>query len=155
MCRLEKREAASVSDNEEESPIPTPGTFIDIQSALGHPSSSNIICPDAPPSPEHANQVSMDMIDDPTTPNPKLMLGTKGWHELISGCSDTALAADQPSKNAHVNYHSLGPMYSTEQVASNKQLLDMTNIPNAILQMTYNKLYIPLLMLTTSALSMD
>jgi len=31
--------------------------------------------------------------------------------------------------------------------------LDMTDIPNAILQMAYNKLYIPLTMLTTPALS--
>jgi len=122
MCRLDKREAASVSDNEEESPIPTPGTFIDIQSALGHPSSSNIICPDAPPSPEHANQVSMDMIDDPTTPNPKLMLGTKGWHELISVGSYMVLAFDPPSKNSYIDYHSLGPIYGPEQVTKNKQL---------------------------------
>src|SRR5882724_12522459 len=33
------------------------------------------------------------------------------------------------------------------------QYIDMTDIPNAILQMAYNKLYIPLSMLTTSALS--
>ena len=64
-----------------------------------------------------------------------------------------ALAADVPSKNTHVNYHSLGPIYGPEQVAENKQLLDMTDILNTILQMAYNKLYSPLSMLTMLALS--
>jgi len=45
----------------------------------------------------------------------------------------------------------LGPIYGAEDVANNSLLLDMMDIPNAILQMAYNKLYIPLSMLTTSA----
>jgi len=96
----------------------------------------------------------METINYLTIQIPEPMLGTKGWHELISAGSDMALALDLPSKNPHINYHSLGPIYSPEQVTKNKQLLDMTDIPNAILQMAYNKLYIPLLMLTMSVLSM-
>src|SRR5882672_8720279 len=38
-------------------------------------------------------------------------------------------------------------------VSNNKQQLDVTKIPNAILQMAYLKLFIPLSMLTTSALT--
>jgi len=81
------------------------------------------------------------------------LLGAKGWHDLISGSPVLAVASEHPPKNAQVNYQSLGPIYGPNDVAKNKQLLDMTDIPNAILQMAYNKLYIPLLMLTTSALS--
>src|SRR5882724_1246897 len=52
-----------------------------------------------------------------------------------------------------INYHSLRPIYRYDEVSKNKQQLDMTRIPNIILQMAYMKLYIPLSMLTTSALS--
>jgi len=46
----------------------------------------------------------------------------------------------------------LGPIYGTEDVANNSLLLDMMDILNAILQMVYNKLYVPLSMLTTSTM---
>jgi len=52
-----------------------------------------------------------------------------------------------------IDYQHLSPIYSTEDLAKNKHQLDMTDVPNAILQMVYNKIYIPLLMLMTSALS--
>ena len=51
------------------------------------------------------------------------------------------------------DYQNLGPIYSAEDLSHNKQQLDMKDDPNAILQMAYNKIHIPLLMLTTSALS--
>src|SRR5882724_7544256 len=47
----------------------------------------------------------------------------------------------------------IGPIYRIEEVSKNKQQLDVTKLPNAILQMAYLKLYIPLSMLMTSTLS--
>ena len=64
-----------------------------------------------------------------------------------------APATDHPSKNTHVDYHSLGPIYGPDEVTKNNQLLEMTDISNAIFQMAHNKICIPLLILTMSALS--
>jgi len=40
-----------------------------------------------------------------------------------------------------------------EDLAKNNHQLNITDVLNAVLQMTYNKIYVPLLMLTTSPLS--
>jgi len=52
-----------------------------------------------------------------------------------------------------IDYQHLSPIYSMEYLVKNKQQLDMTDVLNAILQMAYNKIYVPLSMLTTSTLS--
>jgi len=57
------------------------------------------------------------------------------------------------AKTMVVNYQNLSPIYSMDDLTKNKHQLDMMDVPNAILQMAYNKIYMPLSMLTTSALS--
>ena len=73
---------------------------------------------------------------------------------LVRGNIDQAHASDPVlAKSMVINYQNLGPIYTADDLAKNKHQLNMTDIPNAILQMAYNKIYIPLMMLTTSALS--
>jgi len=56
------------------------------------------------------------------------------WHSIVSGIADQAHSPDQsPEKSAVINYQSLGPIYSTDNVTKNKYQLDMMDIPNAIL----------------------
>jgi len=57
------------------------------------------------------------------------------------------------SKTMPIDYQNLGPIYSVEDLASNKHKLDMTDVPNAILQMAYNKIHVPLSMITSSSLT--
>jgi len=51
ICRSDPRKAASISDDEEESPVPMLGTFMEIQLALRCPSLDNP-CSDMSPSPQ-------------------------------------------------------------------------------------------------------
>ena len=71
----------------------------------------------------------------------------------MSNVEPESSAGSSTSKLVVIDYHSLGPIYCYDEVSKNKQQFDMTRIPNAILQMAYMKLYIPLSMLTTSPLS--
>jgi len=62
-----------------------------------------------------------------------------------------ATATEFSSKNSLIDYQRLGPISGPEDVAKNTHQFNMSDIPNAILQMAYHNLYIPLSMLTTSA----
>ena len=148
MRRLDPDEMVNVSDNEEESPVPTLGTFMNIQSALRQ-SAPDILRPEAFPPTRAPNQGSgpvrpslspsppgMCGIDSPPSDLPP---GALGWRELMSRDIVSGPAIDQLPKS-HIDYQSMGPIYGPEEVAKNTQLLDMTDIPNAILQMAYNKL---------------
>jgi len=142
-CRLRRsnpREMASVSDNEEESPVPMLGTLLDIQASL-RCSSINNLYPDMGPDPNPLDDPTITALD--TVPMPD----SRDWHDLITGSSPMEASPEQPPKNAQVDYQNLGSIYSSIEVSKKKQVLNMINIPNAILQMAYNKLYIPLSML--------
>src|SRR5882724_4306100 len=162
MRRLDPDEMVNVSDNEEESPVPTLGTFMNIQSALRQ-SAPDILSPEAFPPTRAPNQGS-GLVRPSLSPSPPGMCGIDsppsnlppsalGWQELMSRDITSGPAINQLPKSAHINYQSMGPIYSPEEVAKNTQLLDMTDILNTILQMAYNKLYIPLSLLTTPSLS--
>ena len=155
MRRSEPDETSTVSDDEEESPVPTLGTFMNIPSALRNLATDNPTLGLTLPTRVPVQDVSLvDVVLNPT--NSDLdggAPGNLGWCQLISAGNEPAAPTDQHFKNSHVNYQSLGPIYGTEDVANNSLLLDMMDIPNAILQMVYNKLYVPLSMLTTSTLS--
>ena len=76
------------------------------------------------------------------------------WQNIVTGNVNQAQVADLViSKTLTINYQSLGLIYTAEDLAKNKHQLNMTNVPNAILQMAYNKVYIPLMMLTTATLT--
>jgi len=65
-----------------------------------------------------------------------------------------ALTSDPTmAKSTFVDYQNLGPIYTANDLAKNRHQLAMSDVPNAILQMAYNKIYIPLSMMTTSALN--
>jgi len=76
------------------------------------------------------------------------------WQNLVADNNDHVQANDPVlSKSMVVDYQNLSPIDSLEDLTKNKHQLNMTDVPNAILQMAYNKIYVPLSMLTTSALS--
>jgi len=134
-----------MSDDEEESPI------LDLGPVLAIPvtSAQNPMILDV--------QYIQDSATPPEASGPNLTTISScptDWQSIVSGIADPAHAPDQsPAKSAVVNYQSLSPIYSTDDVTKNKHQLDMTDVPNAILQMAYNKIYILLSMLMTSALS--
>jgi len=67
------------------------------------------------------------------------------WKRSVVGNVEPASTAGTSIlKHTAINYHSLRPIYHFNQVSKNKQQLNMTRIPNVILQMAYMKLYIPL-----------
>ena len=99
----------------------------------------------------------MGAVGETDAENPVAPFGVASdpiWQRSVVGnIEPDPTASVSVLKLAAVDYHSLGPIYRYDKVSKNKQQLDMTRIPNTILQMVYMKLYIPLLMLTTSALS--
>ncbi|KAF8574356.1 hypothetical protein K439DRAFT_1624388 [Ramaria rubella] len=79
-------------------------------------------------------QAASGTLSSPNTP-------PVDWQSLISN-----------SNQSPIDYHTLPPIFSDS--ALRKELkLHVTSIPASILQMAFNKLYIPLSMLTTSALN--
>jgi len=75
------------------------------------------------------------------------------WQRNVIGNVDsTSTSSISIAKFSDIDFHALSPIYCIDEVSKNKHHLNITKIPNAILQMAYLKLYIPLSMLTTSAL---
>jgi len=152
--RSNPREANSVSEDEEESPVPMLGTFMNIQSALTRSrpalsgSGNEPRTPGQGPGTANSPEVctSGTCVTDPPP-------GPEGWRDLITQGAEPTATTDPFPKNPNIDYQNLGPIYGPEEVAKNSHQLDMTDILNAILQMVYNKLYIPLSMLTMSSLS--
>jgi len=72
------------------------------------------------------------------------------WQGIVAGSLDQGPTADS---RPLIDYQSLGPIYTANDLAKNKHQLNMTDVPNSILQMAYNKVYIPLSMLTTATLT--
>src|SRR5882724_9185406 len=62
-------------------------------------------------------------------------------------------SSSQAMSLANIDYQNLAPIPCYGDMSKNKQQLDNMKLPNAILQMDFLKLYIPLSMLTTSALT--
>ena len=96
----------------------------------------------------------------PTSPGNNMMptsgLGTTD--PIAAGGSvnvDNSLNASssQATSLSNIDYRNLAPIYCYDDVSKNKQQLDIMKLPNSILQMAFFKFYIPLSMLTTSALT--
>jgi len=65
------------------------------------------------------------------------------WQNIIAGNAAQAPVVDGlMARSPLIDYQSLGPIYTSEDLAKNRHQLDMTDILNAILQMAYNKVYI-------------
>jgi len=77
------------------------------------------------------------------------------WQDVVvtDNISPPSVSDVASSKTMPIDYQNLGPIYSVEDLASNKHKLDMTDVPNAILQMAYNKIHVPLSMITSSSLT--
>jgi len=150
--RLDLGNSQQVS-NDEESHVPDIGTFISVPPIMPPAPLPNPVLTLVAPSP---NSTTLDARSpDPTQPSIAVPpISCDDWQNLVAGDSDQAPSPyPNPSKLIVIDYQHLSPIYSTEDLAKNKHQLDMTDVPNAILQMVYNKIYIPLLMLMTSALS--
>jgi len=129
----------SISDDKEESPVPTLGPFLDIQSALQLPHPT-IPGPYTSLSPQTPNQRArpFNPADVPTSlvtcivdlKAPSVSSpGAKGGQGLTSGANNPAVTANQPPKNAHIDYQTLGPIYGPKYIAKNKNQLNMINTP--------------------------
>jgi hypothetical protein len=77
-----------------------------------------------------------------------LATGLTNWSALLQRGADT-----QPSKYKTINYHQLPPLYMVEAIANNEQKLNSSDIPVLILAFSHERLYIPVSMLTSCALT--
>ncbi|KAF8586172.1 hypothetical protein K439DRAFT_1557345 [Ramaria rubella] len=122
-----------VSDDDEEDPLPIVSSYMRTN-----------VPPSSPPNPDplfsHPQGLSSVALGKRPASNAP---GTTpvDWRSLMSHSNPTP-----------IDYHSLPPIFSDS--ALTKELkLHVTSIPASILQMAFNKLYIPLFMLTTSTLN--
>ena len=75
------------------------------------------------------------------------------WQQsMIGNINPAPTSGTSATKLSTIDYHLLSPIYSIDKVSKNRHQLNIMRIQNAILQMAYLKLYIPLSILT-SALS--
>ena len=72
---------------------------------------------------------------------------------MVGNAEPVSTASISLAKIMPIDFHTLSPIYCIDEVSKNKHQLNIIQILNAILQMAYFKIYIPLSMLTTSALS--
>jgi len=165
-CQLDMTFSQPVLDDEDESPIPDISSFITPVISAQNPTLLVTPQADSPhphPNPAPAlNASSLNAItvrshspNPVTTPSDNLSPALPiDWQNVVAGNIDHAQATEpMTAKTMVIDHQNLGPIYSMNNLTKNKQQLDMTDVPNAILQMVYNKIYMPLSMLTTSALS--
>ena len=135
-----------VSDDKVEVDLPDITAFMNVSGRVIDTqaetlSSSNLVCLPTPAT--GSNSVTAGI----THPNPNINLPALTGQRNMVGSTEHSSAAESPSaKLSTTNFLSLGPIYRIKEVSKNKQLLDVTKMPNAILQMEYLKLYIPLSM---------
>ena len=160
--QLDMNLSQPVSEDENETPILDLNSF----SSLPVTSEQNPVCPCTQPSqplpnlappPNRSGLNSIAISSHPTEHtsinNAPQVLPIE-WQNLVTGNTVQALTSDPISaKLSVIDYQNIGPIYIANDLTKNKHQLDMSDVPNAILQMAYNKIYIPLSMMTTSALS--
>ena len=154
-CLLDTSSSHPILDNEDKSPILDLSTFMSIPVTFAqNPMLPDVPCIQNSVTPTDASGPNSIMISacpsDPPHPIWTItpLVSHEIWQSIASGITDQAHAPEQsPAKSVVVAYQSLGPIYSSDDLSKNKQL-DMMDIPNPILQMAYNKIYILLSMLT-------
>ena len=90
---------------------------------------------------------------DTTQLNPSMSPGQPWQWSVVGNVDPASTTGPAQPKPLPVDFHSLGPIYLFDEVSKNRQQLDITKIPNVILQMAYLKLFIPLSMLMSSSLT--
>ncbi|KAF8590855.1 hypothetical protein K439DRAFT_1611770 [Ramaria rubella] len=127
----------AVSDDEEEDHLPVASSYM-------HPE----LPPSPAPNPDlrssnplGLSSIALGKCPASSIPPSSFNAAPVDWCSLMS-----------TSNQSPIDYHSLPPIFS--DTALTKELkVHVTSIPTSILQMALNKLYIPLSMLTTSALN--
>ena len=106
MRRSDPDETLTISDDEEESLVPTLGTFMNIPSALRNLGTDNPTLGLTLPTRVPVQDVSpVDVVLNPTNSDlDRSAPGNPGWHQLISAGNELASPTDQHFKNSHVNY---------------------------------------------------
>ncbi|KAF8581328.1 hypothetical protein K439DRAFT_1619117 [Ramaria rubella] len=134
------QDAGAISANEDEDPISTLSTVLELNSA-SNPSNSNpqILSSNDPPLTPEAQEKSPNSL-------------TSSWPSAIAS-DPTVLTSILNTKGNIIDYSTLGPIYKLANISKNEHQLDPKGIPNAVLQMAHSEVYIPLLMLTTSSLN--
>jgi len=151
-CRLDHNYLEVISDDEVEVDQPNINLFMNVDSNL---------LDDTPADSVHglenqsisATSANRDIPVGTPVASIQDTMGLISQRNVLGNTEPGSITGKLPLKLSTINYHSLGPIYCIDKVSKNKHLLDMTKIPNAILQMAYLKLYIPLSLLMTSALS--
>jgi len=165
-CHLDMSYNQLVSDDKDESPIPdiscfvnpvisaqNPTPLVTPQAHSPHPHPNLTLAPNA----SSPNAVTIGShLPDPfstTSDNLSLVLPVD-WHNFVTKNNGHVNTTEPMSaKTIVVDYQNLSPIYSLDDLTKNKHQLDMMDIPNTILHMVFNKIYILLTMLTTPALT--
>jgi len=150
LCRIDPSFIEEVSDDEVKSALPVISSFMNI--TLGGAGNGH-----SQPHPHASQDIHLDdEIDRPVDNCQAIqnLMSDQPWPwTVVSNIDPGPTTGPTQTKSLPTNFHTLGPIYLFNEVSKNKQQLDITKIPNAILQMAYLKLFIPLSMLMSSSLA--
>lgn len=149
-----------MSDDEEELPIPDAASFVFLCSTEVNPADAYIQSGQSGPEP-HTNTLrdASNLGRGPLEPQEMGQANAiepEDWRDLMSTAisnNPAALANLLAPKTQVVDYRTMGRLYTRELASRNTHTLGSKGTPNAILQMAYRKAYIPLSMLTETALT--
>jgi len=150
--RIDPNYIKEVSDDEVETPLPDVSSFMNITPIVDARDGPSCPLPThAVPELLPANQGDIRAADT-TQLLPDPSLGHPWQWSVVGNVDHASTTIPTQPKSMPIDFHSLGPIYLFYEVSKNRQQLDVMKIPNAILQMAYLKLFIPLSMLTSSSL---
>ncbi|KAF8582454.1 hypothetical protein K439DRAFT_1351182 [Ramaria rubella] len=138
-----------ISDNKEEDPLPVVSSYIcSNNNNPTPPLNANLLSSN--PDPSSASSLS-------NVPSISASPSTTALGKLpappLSPLLPSSTSNIPPSNPTPIDYYSLPPIFSLAATSKNELKLNVTAIPPSILQMAFNKMYIPLSMLKTSALN--
>jgi len=167
--------ADTVSDDEDEDTVPDLLTFE--QMALSFPSQQQQSGPSAPQGadqlpgteptlPDTQPHTQGPSLSDPSPPGPLLNISPPAivgpnpsnpidWSSVMQQVQPTTLPTNAAPPIPSVfldDFTNTGPIFTFDMVKDSDYKIDLNDIPATILQMAYNKLFIPLSLLTTSSL---
>src|SRR6266481_1986152 len=158
--RLESQTAADVSDDEAEEPLPLISDFLS-HSRSSPPACAPTPCPDAPgvPSPSLGSDLLNTISDHPGQLPRNVAPADDGSSHLLKSADWRALMSldnTPPSalpKADYIDFSEIGPMFKTTEARKNRHELDLKTIPNALRQMAFYHVFIPLSMFTADSMN--
>ena len=122
---------------------PTPGSDDAPNNALPATGSNLLSIDTCNPSPQPLDASPADAHPGPT-------MESSDWYVLMSLDTVPALAM---AKTDYIDFSEVSPMFKTAKAIRNKHKLDPMSIPNALRQMAYYRVFIPLSMLTADSMN--